>query len=193
MSPHRAAFMVHKMVVDGYTIKLEIWDTAGQDRYVCLFSEGGLFLFVKQFPLSFIFSCRCCITIPLRPGEGVRRLCPQKTLAPMYYHGAAAAVIVYDITKASSFDMMKNWVSELQERVTEGIIISIAGNKCDLAEGRQVPTSQATDYINAIVQDGADAPIFRECSAKTGEGIQELFNDVCRQLIRKAQAEKGSA
>ena len=25
--------------------------------------------------------------------------------------------------------------------------------------------------------------IFRECSAKTGEGVQELYEDICRSLL----------
>ncbi|CAN0854962.1 Ras-related protein RABF2a [Linum grandiflorum] len=36
------------------------------------------------------------------------------SLAPMYYRGAAAAIIVYDITNSASFDRAKKWVQELQ-------------------------------------------------------------------------------
>ncbi|CAI0392546.1 unnamed protein product [Linum tenue] len=36
------------------------------------------------------------------------------SLAPMYYRGAAAAIIVYDITNPASFDRAKKWVLELQ-------------------------------------------------------------------------------
>ncbi|CAN1327695.1 Ras-related protein RABF2a [Linum perenne] len=36
------------------------------------------------------------------------------SLAPMYYRGAAAAIIVYDITNPASFDRAKKWVQELQ-------------------------------------------------------------------------------
>ncbi|CAE7654667.1 Rab5a, partial [Symbiodinium necroappetens] len=37
-----------------------------------------------------------------------------KSLAPMYYRGAAAAVIVFDITAKESFEAAKGWVQELQ-------------------------------------------------------------------------------
>ena len=32
----------------------------------------------------------------------------------MYYRGAAAAIVVYDITKKDSFNGAKSWVKELQ-------------------------------------------------------------------------------
>ena len=32
----------------------------------------------------------------------------------MYYRGAAAAILVYDITDDSSFELMKKWVNELE-------------------------------------------------------------------------------
>merc|ERR1719480_270677 len=63
-----------------------------------------------------------------------------KSLAPMYYRGAAAAVIVYDITSKESFEAAKSWVVELQNTET---LIALAGNKADLDGQRQVATSDA--------------------------------------------------
>lgn len=39
------------------------------------------------------------------------------SLAPMYYRGAQAAIVVYDITKQDSFERAKTWVKELQRQV----------------------------------------------------------------------------
>lgn len=39
------------------------------------------------------------------------------SLAPMYYRGAHAAIIVYDVTNQDSFTRAKNWVKELQVRL----------------------------------------------------------------------------
>lgn len=58
------------------------------------------------------------------------------SLAPMYYRGAAAAIIVYDITRANTFKTLKNWVEELQSKGPKDIAIAIAGNKADLEEQR---------------------------------------------------------
>ena len=35
----------------------------------------------------------------------------------MYYRGAQAAIVVYDITNADTFTRAKNWVKELQRQV----------------------------------------------------------------------------
>ena len=40
----------------------------------------------------------------------------------MYYRGAQAAIVVYDITNADTFARAKNWVKELQRQVLNYII-----------------------------------------------------------------------
>lgn len=60
------------------------------------------------------------------------------SLAPMYYRGAQAAIVVYDITNQESFAKAKNWVKELQRQASPNIVIALAGNKADLANKRVV-------------------------------------------------------
>jgi len=112
-----------------------------------------------------------------------------KTLAPMYYRGASAAVIVYDITKTSSFEVMTKWVDELKQRAPPNIVLAIAGNKCDLASERMVQQDTVEAYLKQLTQEGGKEPIFRECSAKSGQGIRELFEEICRKLIEMAENE----
>ncbi|URE20783.1 LRR receptor-like serine threonine-protein kinase [Musa troglodytarum] len=68
------------------------------------------------------------------------------SLAPMYYRGAAAAVIVYDMTNAASFTRAKKWVQELQAQGSPNTIMALAGNKADLVEARQVSVEEAQTY-----------------------------------------------
>jgi len=56
----------------------------------------------------------------------------------MYYRGAAAAIVVYDITNKESFNGAKSWVKELQRRGDPNVIIALAGNKADLGSQRKV-------------------------------------------------------
>jgi Ras-related protein Rab-5C len=60
----------------------------------------------------------------------------------MYYRGAAAAVVVFDITNAESFVKAKSWVKELQRQGNPNMIMALAGNKADLSEARQVTQRQ---------------------------------------------------
>jgi small GTP-binding protein len=61
-----------------------------------------------------------------------------RSLAPMYYRGAACAVVVYDITNPDSFAGAKSWVKELQRRGDANVVIALAGNKADLESRRKV-------------------------------------------------------
>lgn len=64
--------------------------------------------------------------------------------------GAAAAVVVFDITNADSFAKAKSWVKELQRMGNPNMIMSLAGNKADLVEQRAVTTEDA----KVSVRDG---------------------------------------
>lgn len=55
----------------------------------------------------------------------------------MYYRNADAAVLVYDVTDADSFEMLQSWYHELQKNVPDCIIV-LAGNKIDLDTQRKV-------------------------------------------------------
>jgi hypothetical protein len=48
-----------------------------------------------------------------------------RSLAPMYYRGAAAAIVVYDITNPDSFIGAKSWVKELQRRGDPNVVIAL--------------------------------------------------------------------
>ena len=65
------------------------------------------------------------------------------SLAPMYYRGAAAAIVVYDITNRDTFQRAKQWVKELQRQGNPNIVIALAGNKSDLNSKRKVEPEEA--------------------------------------------------
>lgn len=44
--------------------------------------------------------------------------CRYHSLAPMYYRGAQAAIVVYDIKNQDSFQRAKTWVKELHKQVS---------------------------------------------------------------------------
>ncbi|KAI9231548.1 MAG: GTP-binding protein RAB5 [Podila humilis] len=101
------------------------------------------------------------------------------SLAPMYYRNAQAAVVVYDVTKASSLEKAKSWVKELQRQANPNIVIALTGNKVDL-EGyrvsRQVPTEEASAYAQ---ESGL---LFFETSAKSGQGVAEVFTEIAKKI-----------
>ena len=51
------------------------------------------------------------------------------SLAPMYYRGAKAAIVVYDVTDPASYDRAHKWVDELKSSGGSGTVITLVGNK----------------------------------------------------------------
>eukprot|EP00474_Spongospora_subterranea_P008548 CRZ09006.1 hypothetical protein [Spongospora subterranea] len=98
------------------------------------------------------------------------------SLAPMYYRGAAAAVVVYDITSEDSFKRAKKWIEELRQTGSADIVIALAGNKTDLEAQRQVSPEVAKEYADD------QGIFFTETSAKTAENVNELFVMIARKL-----------
>lgn len=109
-----------------------------------------------------------------------------KSLAPMYYRNANAALCVYDITSQSSFQKAQDWINELKKQAPEGIVVALVGNKADLSEQRQVAQDDVDQYLYQLAQeaeqDGSKPVIHMECSAKSGQGVLEIFNAIARAL-----------
>ena len=103
------------------------------------------------------------------------------SLAPMYYRGAKAAMVVYDITSEVSFEKAKEWVNELQQSANENMIISLVGDKTDIEYLRKVEKDKAIEYANQ------NDLVFLETSAKSGDNITEAFNRIADRLPREIE------
>jgi hypothetical protein len=87
----------------------------------------------------------------------------------MYYRGASAAVVVFDVTNRESFEGAKSWVKELQRRGDQNVVIALAGNKADMKEKRLVDVEEAKEYAK---ENGL---IYMDTSAKSNLNVKEIF------------------
>ena len=118
---------------DGKMVKIQVWDTAGQDRF--------------------------------------------RSITKNYYKGAHGIILIYDVTENKSFENVKNWMNQIKEEVSEKVTIILVGNKIDDEEHRKITTEQGESMAKEF------DIMFFECSAKTGENIEQTFKEVTMKIV----------
>ena len=128
-------FGVRRVEVNGQALKLQIWDTAGQESF--------------------------------------------RSITRSYYRGAAAALLVYDISRRATFRNCKTWLTEARACGNPQMVVILVGNKSDLSEStRAVSEAEGRAFAD---EHGL---LFLEASAKQRKHVDEAF-------VRPAEAIHG--
>ena len=101
-----------------------------------------------------------------------------KSLSPIYFRNAAAAICVFSLTSRASFANIKSWIDSFHDVAGSRAIVYIAANKCDLEHEFEVTVEEAKEW--AAEQN---LKLFTT-SAKTGEGIVAMFRELAEELYR---------
>jgi small GTP-binding protein len=134
-----ANFQVFLEDVDGAQIEMQIWDTAGQEKF--------------------------------------------RALSPIYYRNALGAIVVYDVTNRRSFEGLSDWISGFTDVAGNRTIITLVGNKCDVTD-KVVTFSEARDWAFARGYQ------IYQTSAKTNEGVKELFQGLAKEFVHQRLAKR---
>ena len=103
-----------------------------------------------------------------------------KGIVKSFYNKANGILLTFDISNKESFEHIDYWVQELKEYTgLDSLYIVLVGNKKD-KEDRKVTIEEAKNYAEENDFGG-----YFEVSAKTGEGINELFIDVAKGALKK--------
>ncbi|XP_071943654.1 ras-related protein Rab-5B-like [Antedon mediterranea] len=105
-------------------------------------------------------------------------------LAPMYYRGADAAIVVFDITNEDSFTKAKTWICTLQTQVKKSIILALAGNKSDLKYHKSVDRQKIQEFVEE------NDLVFMETSAKSGNNVTNMFLSIATKLVAQEKEKK---
>ena len=88
--------------------------------------------------------------------------------------------MVFDLTDANSFTGIRKWIKQLAQ--VSDIPVVIVGNKCDLAQQRQVSSQVLHDL-------GSEKGVHTfETSAKTGQSIDSAFACLIYQVLKPCLA-----
>jgi small GTP-binding protein len=99
-----------------------------------------------------------------------------RALSPIYYRGAHAGVVVFSMESRDSLDSLPEQISLFLE-ISKDSLIFVAGNKVDLLDTRTFSKGDAEDFV----REHGWQLFFT--SAKTGDGVVELFDEICKQLL----------
>ncbi|KAK0423751.1 hypothetical protein QR680_008309 [Steinernema hermaphroditum] len=127
-------FTIRDVQIDGKTVKAQIWDTAGQDRF--------------------------------------------RAITPFYYRGAMGALLVYDITKHTSYQHIERWLKELRDHCDRNIVVMLVGNKRDLRHLRTVPTFEARAFAER------NQLHFIETSALDSTNVETAFMSILTEIYK---------
>eukprot|EP00917_Polyrhabdina_sp_WS-2016_P024776 GHVP01053536.1.p2 GENE.GHVP01053536.1~~GHVP01053536.1.p2 ORF type:complete len:221 (+),score=37.37 GHVP01053536.1:29-664(+) len=128
-------FATKSVPVGGKTVKAQVWDTAGEERY--------------------------------------------KAITSAYFRGAVGALVVYDISKKSSFENVQRWLEELRDHASEDIVILLVGNKSDLHHLRAVSQEEA----HSVAENEHLA--FIETSALEATNVEAAFQKIMTEVFNR--------
>jgi len=127
-------FMMKSITIDEQVVKLQIWDTAGMEKY--------------------------------------------RQITSSYYKGAQASIICFDMTNRSTFESISKWYSDFSKfsNPLYDKTVILVGNKSDLIKEREVSLEEIQNICNM------NNFVYYEASAKTGENVDRIFQDLAARL-----------
>ena len=119
---------------DGTKIKVQLWDTAGEERF--------------------------------------------KSLAMTYYRKAYGILLLFDVTKKSSFMASKNYLEEVRINSDKKCVIYLVGNKIDLADEREITKEEAENFAKK------ENIKYIETSAVKNMKVNEAFTSLLNSIYQ---------
>lgn len=119
----------------------------------------------------------CDISLQIWDTAGQERF---RSMAPMYYRQAKAAVCVFDVTNEESFHRVSSWLKDLKSHADPNVVVCIAGNKCDK------PATFNLELCDQFAKSVGST--FFKTSALTGEGVEECFTKVATEVVSVCRA-----
>ena len=90
-----------------------------------------------------------------------------RSITRSYYRGASGVVIVYDVSRRSTFENLDMWLADARQYTSDAVVL-LVGNKSD-SESRTVSTEEGQAFA------AKEGLLFLEASAKVGLNVETIF------------------
>ena len=105
-----------------------------------------------------------------------------KSITWNYFKKVDGIIINYDITDKHSFDEGGKWMNQIKnDSSLREKVQFLVGNKNDLKEERVIPKEDGEKLAKKY------GVMFSECSAKTGENIEFIFDELIKKIYPLAK------
>jgi len=97
----------------------------------------------------------------------------------LFFEGCAGALLIYDLTRHSTFDRIKTkWLEDFRKFARSDGVYIVIGNKVDLKNFNTVSSEKGEGLANEI-----KASDFIETSAKSGANVESSFIRLTSQVL----------
>lgn len=101
-----------------------------------------------------------------------------RSITSSYYKGAKGAIIIYDVTRKSTFDNVDKWRNEIREKGSKDLCLMMIGNKTDLTDKIQVTSEMALEKGKIF-----EIPIM-ETSALNATNVELAFHKIIKEMYK---------
>jgi len=100
-----------------------------------------------------------------------------RSITRSYYRNSVGAIVMYDITKMSTFQHVDDWLEEAKLHIEpHKAVYMILGHKADMDKERVVQSKKAQAFADF------HGLKFMETSAVTGQNVEEAFSSISRDI-----------
>jgi Ras-related protein Rab-11A len=101
-----------------------------------------------------------------------------RAITSAYYRGAVGALLVYDVTRRSTFENVVRWLKELRDHTDPNLVVMLIGNKSDLRHLVAVSTEDGKSFAER------ESLYFMETSALEATNVESAFTEALTQIYR---------
>ncbi|CAO1630854.1 unnamed protein product [Parajaminaea phylloscopi] len=119
-----------------------------------------------------------------------------RSVTRSYYRGAAGCLVVYDVTKRSTFEALPRWLNDVRAQASDNLVVVVVGNKTDLVDA-ETSVDAADDHSEAAKNQAKREVSYREAkewadsqglalvetSSLTGRNTESPFTQCARSVL----------